>query len=502
MLNRMEEKIMENRPQIRKIKDRYGQMSYYSYVKQKNRTNPGKHFQERKKEIIAVIKKEVTRLLGTALADEVEKQLKRNDSVSTAEHTAPIGTAHMLNAGLHSSVPLFNNADPRFRNLIILACSGVSFNNDLSFSRGFQFNAYRGEKLEDEQLPFFGRSVDPRMVLYAPAYTFDDIEEMRKRIDTFAKEGESEVNVSKMKSLIEDVYMNPHAFAESDYVDQLTVTNYHLWKKLFPSFSSDQIPNYIMLSQEKVLLELLLDYHIHADTPISRLIFDKNYHALIEKYFDGIIGAFKSEKQTGTFLFWGLNKEGYRMQLGRDGDKLITRDGSYSVSLTPEAIESAIRNKELIPSLLLTFIVLSFYYGLLLGGGASQTTYLTDMKEAYMKMTEELGDTQSHEESQDVVTDDFVFFRPHLAFVEAGGERVSASGMDMYLYQDPENWRRIIQATKSITIGEFMTILLPILYKQFCPEGEREDDLMNISRADVERFTGFDKKLPVLGKIF
>ena len=120
---------------------------------------------------------------------------------------------------------------------------------------------------------------------------------------------------------------------------------------------------------------------------------------------------------------------------------------------------------------------------------------------AFINMMSELGETQTVHDSQESVTDDFVFYRPHLAFIEAYGERLSATGMDMYLYQDPSSWKQIINATKSITVNEFITILLPILYKQFCLDDQKEDALMQISRQQVEQFTGFDKKLPPLGVI-
>lgn len=500
LLERMEKKIISSRPQIKVIKEKYGQMSYFDYSKQKNRANTYPKFQERKDDIVQAIKSEAARLLGSEIASQVQEQLKKNDSFSTAEHSAPLGsTPHMLNSGLHTAIPMFKNNDPRFKNVIILACSGVSFNNDLSFSRGFQFHEFKDKKVLDSQVTFFGRAVDPKAVLFAPPYNASDILELKKRLEN--GKGKENKEAVKINELIDTVFATPHAYSGSDYVDQLTITNYYMWKKMFPSFKADEIPNFIMLSQEKILLKMLVDNHIYKNTPISRILFKKKYHLLMEKYFDGITGAFHKESATGTFLFWGLREDGRRLQLERKGTKLVAKDKSYSVNLTPEEIEQAIRKQELIPSLLLTFIVLSFYYGMLLGGGASQTSYLTDMKNAYVKMMEEVGDTQSIMDSHEAVTDDFVFFRPHLAFIDAYGHRISASGMDMYLYENGESWDKIIQATKSITVEQFITILAPILYKQFCPDDEKEEALMNISRADVEKFTGFDKKLPPLAII-
>jgi hypothetical protein len=237
-------------------------------------------------------------------------------------------------------------------------------------------------------------------------------------------------------------------------------------------------------------------------TPVHKFIFDPLYLDLIEKYFSGVTGALSADKSSGTFLFWGYSKEdGTRFQLLHEGNKLVNKNKSYSLNLTPKDIEKAIQNKEIIPGLLLTFTVLSFYYGLILGGGPSQTSYLTEMKKRYIDMMKEVGDEKSANDAQASITDDFILYRPHLAFIEHEGERFSATALDMYLYQDASSLKKVIEATKSIPLSDFITIMLPTLYKQFCPEDKKREELMNISRQDVEEFIGFDKKIPPLKQI-
>jgi tryptophan 2,3-dioxygenase len=109
-LEEMEKSIFLSRPQLKKIKETYGELSYFDYVKKKNRVNLHKDFNERKNEVIDVITSETTRLLGSTIASEVKNQLKKNDSLSTAEHTAPLGTAQTLNAGLSQALSMFNTA--------------------------------------------------------------------------------------------------------------------------------------------------------------------------------------------------------------------------------------------------------------------------------------------------------------------------------------------------------------------------------------------------------
>ncbi len=500
-LARMEKKIFLARPQLKKIKKDYGDLSYFEYSKRKNRLNPNKNLRTRKTEAVSVIKNEVQRLLGTAVASSVERQLKDNDSVSTAEHTAPISTPDMLNSALHSTVGMFGSDNPHLQNLIILSCSGVSFSNTLSFSRGFLYHFFTKGHINNNQLTFFGRANDAKTVFSAPPYTINNIIDIKNRLESLGREGHLEQKeVDKLRLMLDNIYSVPHPLTATDYGDQLTITNYFFWKSLFSSYKR-HVPDYIMLSQEKIVLKLLINYHLQQDTIIHRLLFNPDFHPLIEKYFEGITGAFTKDHNYGTFLFWGISKDNHRIQLFRKGNQLISKDRKYSVALEPNAITGAIQNKELIPGLMLTFILLSFYYGLLLGGGASQPTYLTAMKKAYIAMLQELKETTAIEDCSKTPTDDFVFFRPHLAFIEAHEQSIDATGLDMYLYSDPSFLKSIIEATKSISVANFMTLLLPVLYKQFCPADQKEDDLTQITRMDIQKYLGLDKKIPPISSL-
>jgi hypothetical protein len=502
LFQRLEKKIFELRPQLKIIRDSYGHMPYFDYVKQKNRASQHKTAKERKEELTNTVKQETTRLLGTGIAESVERQLKKNDSISTTEHTASIGATNILHAALHSSVPLFGNNDPRMKNIIVLSCSGISFNNTVSFSRGMQFHGFTDHQIHDNQLTFFSRSADSQTVLYAPAYTHDTVADMHKRLLALGQEGK----VKQEQAMILDKLLgkrlsSPHALSMTEYVDQLTITNYYLWKQFFPSWKEDDIPHYIQLSQEKIVLKLIVDYHISQDTLIHQLLFNPTYYVLIEKYFEGIFGAFKVDRSYGTFLFWGLTKDDTRFQLFREGNLLVNQDRSYSVELSPDTIREAILNKEIFPSLLLTFTILCFYYGLLAGGGPNQPDYLTQMKDAYVGLLKEVNNLEEAENVAAVVTDDFVFNRSHLALIDAYGERIPASGLDMDLYQDPTAWAKIIEATKSISMGEFMNIILLTYYKLYCPAQERDEELMQETVHSMLEYLGIDKKLPPIGII-
>ncbi len=503
MLKSMEEKVLNNRPQLKLILEQYGNLSYFEYVKHKNRISLNKDFKARKNETVDVIKEETSRLLGSVIAEDLERQLKKNDSISTAEHTTSLATTNAFNSALHLSLPLFSNSDPKYHNILVLSCAGISFNNESSFSRGLEFHAFKNQQITGINLAFFGRSVDSNSVIYSPAYTGSSVSEMQKKLNQLFIEGTIDKKiVDQVESLLNKVYLNPHVMSQKNYIDQLSITNYHLWKKLFPSFQPEAVPNYVMLSQENILINLLLKFHLNQNTLIHNFLFNKQYHDLIEKYFDGITGAFNKQEGSGTFLFWGYSKKSNtRIQLFRQNNKLVSLDGSFSLSLEPTAVQEAILNNDIFPSLLLTFVVLSFYYGLILGGWTSQTDYLSKMKTAFINLLKETGDLNEEENVASGITEDLVIPRPHLAFLDAYNQRLPATGLDMYMYQNPDQWKSILQASKTITLHDVITIMLPSLYKKFCPEEEKEDSLMQIDSQAIQQFTEFDKKIPSIGII-
>jgi hypothetical protein len=503
MLKHMEEKVFENHPQYKSLIQTHGDTSYFQYSKQKNRLNLSKNFQERKKEFSGIIVQEVTRLLGTGIAKSVENQLKKNDSYSTAEHSAPISTANTLSSALHRAVPMFESNEPKMKNVIVLSCAGTSFSNQFSFARGHQFHAFNNNHITENQVTFFGRSLDSSTLLYSAPYFPDALTEMKKRLNQLTNEGlVQKIVTEKIIVLVDKIYASPHALLAKDYGDQVTITNYYLWKNIFSEYNDDDIPNYIMLSQEKLVLQLLLTYHLDQDTIIHRLLFSTQHHSLMEKYFANITGAFSEDQSWGTFLFWGLSQQdNTRFQLFRKEGYLVSKDGTFKLALQPDAIREAVMNKKIFPGLLLTFSLLLFYYGLRLSGGTRQPIYLTEMKNAFIKMLKEIDEEEFLSDVQESITDEIIFTRPHLAFIDAYGERVAATGFDSYLYQEPSAWKQIIEATKSISVSEFMTVLLPVLYKQLCPEDQQDEALLQITRRDVEKFTGFDKKISAIGII-
>ena len=172
--------------------------------------------------------------------------------------------------------------------------------------------------------------------------------------------------------------------------DQFTRINSILWHQLF-----GEGKNLIYVSCEDVVRELLLKIHLVKKTPMHDLLFDPSVRERYIENFNGITGA-HSGQEYGTHLFWHIKHEHHtRVPLWIHGDELVSPDNHVKISLDPGSITQGLNDRTLLPSTALCYSILSFYYGLTLGGGFSQIQYLGEMKKAYEK-------TLSHPEHSDL----------------------------------------------------------------------------------------------------
>ena len=494
-LKRIEDAVLHYHPALSENISKYGDTSFYEYSKNFVRTNPNPAITPRVEAFSAVFKKEVERLFGPEAAESAVRQLTLNHSVSTSQHFVPL-SPNAFNPTLQYALPAFDNPTPATENVIVLACAGISFAN-FWLPRGHFFHAFTENRLIENQITFFGRSTDSFSLLYYPGYDMEAVQLVKKRLITLVNErlmGKKEGNM--LQKFIDEVCANPSILNTSTYVDQLTITTARLWEDIFATQPNH--PRLLFVAQELVVLELLKEHHLYRDTPIHKLLFNSQWHTLLLKHFNGIQGAFVTERNYGTFLFWGISKkDGYRVRLWKKDNFLVADNETLKIELTPEGIAEAMRKQEIIPSLLVTFVTLGFYYGLIIGGGLAQTIYLTNMKDAYIKMLEELGETEERDLIRDTPTMDFSIPRPTVAYLDTeSGDRVSASAMDFFLYRDTNKWHAIVEATKNVTLQEVCQRLLPELYKRFVPSDQQEEDLLKITEYDVEKLNGLDKKIP------
>lgn len=483
--------VFSEQSNVERIYLQSGELPFYAYMKSHVRENRNKIIKSRKSEFISVIKEEVRRVLGSEIADSVIRQLKANDSLSTVQHHAPLGHPNTLNATLANALPYLGMNDPEYQNVLVLACAGVSFNN-AQFPRGHLFHSFKDGLVSLDQFTFFGHTVDPRPVMYHHAYDYEDILKIKNLLAQSKREGEiGEEVYQKIVTIVDQIYGSPHALSLNDYADQITITNYWLFKEIFRDYKKN-VPNLVYLAQENIALNLLTEYHLDNPTAIHKMIFEQEVLDLVEKYFNGIQGAFSKKTKEGTFLFWGMPKgQKLRVQLWRKGDFLEDEEGAFRVELKPEKIREAIKNKELIPSVMLTFSIIACYYGFMLGGGHFQTQYLNQMKDAYSKIMKKIGDEESLNALEGLITTNFVIPRPAMVYIKDGNKRIPATGLDMILYGKDINWAGLIEGTKRVKLKDVIERMFPRLINR----DNLDPQFAQINERDIEELNGLARNL-------
>lgn len=350
------------------------------------------------------------------------------------------------------------------------------------------------------QLTFLGRTVDPRPILFHAGYTQDAIRLIQKRLITLVNERIITKNDGQMlNTLTEDIFSRDEILQSATYADQLTKINYLFFQKLSERLGISDI-NYINIEQERVTLNLL-NYHLYNDTLIHRIILDPSYENLVNKYFHDIKGAFSEHAGFGTYLFWGMPENSkYRVQLWKDGNALVSSDKSFRVELSPDAIAQAIAENKLIPSLLLTFSTIAFYHGLQVLGGFSQVNYLASMKESYLGLTKEVGDTESTAACKEVATDNLFLMYQTLNMLSHNNHMIPATAMDLFLHAAPNARSAMQQTANAVTVENALLRAFPTRYTRLYKHDTFEG-LSSLTDEDVNDHYAIRKDLHPVGSI-
>lgn len=493
----LEEKVLARRPILGEILEQFGSMPLAEYAKRYYRAPEYAIDENRKKEFIEAFRAEVEGIFGKEIADSCATQIEKTYHLANVEHHGAIGTSRPLNNALIAASPFLQSFDPEFSNNIIISCANISFNN-WTYPRGFMFHTYSNKGLLDGQISFFGHSVDALPLYNYKGFNADTLKNMRKSLYTMWNERFVwKPEYRKLSTLVDEVFASPTVLKQTTYTDQAAQFNYLLWEKI-SQIVAKPLQKLIFVEQEKLVNRLLIQNHIDKNTTINKILFDPHVLDLVSQHFEGILSAFSEKNQEGTFHFWAIPKGGkYRTQLWRRGNKLVSPDGKYEIELTPEEIKTGIENHELVPSSLLCFMVLSFYYGLRQIGGPNQTTALTQMKEAYIKLLTDAGIPNDIEFCKDVPTTDIIpGMPPVLAFLKGKlGELIAATPLDLYLYGIPTSLDTIAKVSQEVTLGDSIRRTLPLWYKRCYLESERETDLLSITEADIDQHIGLDKKI-------
>ncbi|MFA5995240.1 MAG: hypothetical protein WCW27_01780 [Patescibacteria group bacterium] len=494
-LDALREAVLVRRPIFGELLKRSGTKSVFDYAKDYLQINLNPPVQKRQDELIDTFQTFVAEKFDQATAQAAARQLAKYYFVSTSDHNGPLCHPYFMNSNITTALPYSAVEDPVLKYVIVPSCANVSFRNH-SFPRGlfFHYRDKQTKKVEIQRLSFFPAQFRPYPVINFRAYTAAEMKKVTDDIYKQAKKFAPGVS-DKIGQLFAEVYTRPDVLACKYFTDQVSKTNLHLWKRFFHN-STASIPDVLYLEQETLVTRLILNYHLDQDTTLYHILFDSEYDPLIKQYFDDIMCAFSTKEQSGTYLFWALPKNSkYHIQLWKKGNYLVSNDNSYRLELTPDKVRAALAARELIPSCLMDFFVLSFYYGVKCLGGFNQINYLTWMKNAYIKMQLERGNYKSIEvcaRAQTKENNDSLTF----SFMQTDADTIiPATGLDLILYGDNTTWETLQQNACNLTVAEALVPLLPNTYKSVYLEQERNPVLGSITNEDAMRISKTREKV-------
>ena len=411
--------VLDQKPVFKKILETHGSGSLFNYWKN-NIQKPDEIYSDHRKELIESVIEITEHRLGKNRTQAVQNYLSQNSFVSTADHHQLLNHPFFLSANLIQSIINKRNG---LDTVMVFPCGGISIDNS-SFPRGLTYHKSNGS---EQRIPLF--SLKDKHI---PIYT----------LHGYSKK---EFTDGKVQAILNEVYFNDNVLTQNKFREQATLASYYAWKKI----PGQEKINLIYIDQESIVVNLLVKHLLTKETLIQKLLTTEQGLTVFEKQFANIIGSFSTEEEKGSFLFWAV-VNGKRAQLIRRDMTLVTKNGDYSLTITSKDIISALLNEEIFPTMSLTLSILSFYYGLTLGGGFSQVNYLTDTKKAYINACNELGFIDEIKKVETIETNRFC---GDILLATIGKQRFPATLLDTLLYGNSSLTRDIETVAKKITLN-------------------------------------------------
>jgi hypothetical protein len=301
------------------------------------------------------------------------------------------------------------------RAIPVMACANISLNN-LTYPRGILIYGVTKNKINDipYKLPLFPDKFKTKTVCNMPPITEEYIKNALKNLRNLFKS--NIISISSYQTildLLENEYLNDFVLAQKSYSDQAVILNFKLWKKIFKGNLSDI--NVVYLSLEDIAAKLIENDLYKGDSLLNIILFDSEVR---ERLISGLYqskacwdssiltcdGDFLREKKYGgTHFFWGVGKNKKRFSLFLKDNKKNSislvgcndqSEDLVTIPLDKNILAEKLRAKEIIPSLFLSYLVLSFARGITCVGGYYQSEYLPAMKR---KVIEALQDRECYE---------------------------------------------------------------------------------------------------------
>ena len=345
-------------------------------------------------------------VIEKAVKDYAETLIGKKDTESCLQVLRKTRLIHTANHHIINFHPMTVQGNLLYEYLIslctdsdvtpVFSCNTINMSNAF-YPRGILiYDTSDGHECPIPVFPYKYRKV---AVSHAPSFTSDMVSRAAQTIRRHKASGRiSSSAADSALKIIDDVYSNPQVCKCSDYNSQITLANRILSEKYW----TDRKSRHIFLALEEIAIRVICHDLEDSDSFLNRLLWNGRLLEALSVNLEGISGCW-GKKDSGTFLFWGIDKKGRRFNLKGDFDKKpvtdhlvlsgVDLDGeAHSFTLKRSGLTKALMSHKLLPGLFLTFFSLGIARKTCLIGGCFQGEYLRQMCDGVKRSFETVFD--------------------------------------------------------------------------------------------------------------
>ncbi len=257
-----------------------------------------------------------------------------------------------------------NNGD-----ILTFATGNVPLNNPFH-KRGFM--------IENKKVNIFNKEDKNKLVFMHPLHDFDFVNNLKINHSWHSFSKDSQYFLLKIQKMIQNIdYSGCRTLG-----DQFTKINFHLWPHLFSEDIRANVSNLISLEYDDVVIDFLIHtIDNDVDSFVVKMLFDDQMRNKALKHFEGTQGAWVEKRNMGTHFFWAINSKHEQSRLKLENGILKSADGELSLEWKKESLISALKDRKILPNMLLKFSLIIFYMGMRPQTGYGSANYVSIMKQ-------------------------------------------------------------------------------------------------------------------------
>lgn len=432
------EKIFTARPLLKRLLEDHGTKSLKDFF-QYNLGHLPQPPLARKQEFLRVIAEMTTELFGEQTASAVTAQLDQYYAASSADHHGTINSSLAVNANM------------LLAGGVVLSCASVSLNNE-DYPRGLLFHTKKGDAYTLEKLSLLPSNAHNSLVYNFRPYRAEEVAKVEKSVNEKCRAGDlTPSEKDALLSILSSIYRRPEILSAPGLCEQFTLVNYYLWRSIFRGKAG--MKDLLYLPLEEITTRLLVQHHFDTQTPLYRMLFDPSVSATFTDPLQASMETYLRQGALATHFFWGISEKNYRLALRLADNHLVSDDGSFSVLYTPEAIQTALKERRLMPNLCVAYTLIHLYYGFNCFGGFNQIHYLDAMRKVYNDS--EVDEVPALANSQ--------LFGYGFETIFFPGTSTPVTALDLLLHGDARSRDEIQAGFSSITVSDAFRGLVPIV---------------------------------------